>query len=51
MLHEPMKGTIDDKPEKKSRYEMRPRKTRLSIDLNRPAEEEHEIKKESRVKA
>jgi hypothetical protein len=26
MVHEPVKDTIDEKPEKKPRYEMRPRK-------------------------
>jgi hypothetical protein len=51
MVHEPMKDTIDEKPEKKPRHEMRPRKAKLSIDLNRPAEEEHELKNGSRVKA
>jgi hypothetical protein len=51
MVHEPVKDTIDEKPEKKPRYEMRPRKAKLSIDLNRPVEEEHELKNGSRVKA
>jgi hypothetical protein len=35
MVHEPVKDIIDDKPEKNPRYEMRPRKSKLSIDLNR----------------
>jgi hypothetical protein len=50
MVHEPVKETIDEKLEKKPRYEMRPRKANLSIDLNRPPEEEHELKNGSRVK-
>jgi hypothetical protein len=51
MVHEPVKGTIDEKPEKKPRYEMRPRKFNLSIDLNRPiVEEENGIKNVSKVK-
>jgi hypothetical protein len=51
MVHEPVKDTIDGKPEKKPRSEMRPRKAKLSIDLNRHVEEEHELKNGSRVKA
>jgi hypothetical protein len=51
MVHEPVKDIIEDKPEKNPRYEMRPRKTKLSIDLNRPVvEEEHELKNGNRVK-
>jgi chromosome segregation ATPase len=49
-VHEPVKDNIRDKPEKNPRYEMRPRKTKLSIDLNRPVvEEEYELKNENKV--
>jgi hypothetical protein len=42
MVHEHVKEIIDEKPKKNPRYEMRPRKYKLSIDLNRPtAKEEH----------
>jgi hypothetical protein len=45
MVHEPMKDMIDEKANKKPRYEIRPRKSKLSIDLNRlVVEEEHELK-------
>jgi len=51
MMHATMKDTIDEKTEKKLGYEMIPRKTKLSIELNRPvAEEEHEFKNGSIVK-
>jgi hypothetical protein len=52
MVHEPVRDTTDKRPEKRSRYEMRPRKSKLSIDLNKPiVEEEHGLKVGSKVKA
>jgi hypothetical protein len=44
-VHEPVKDNIEDTHEKNPRYEMRPRKTNLSIEFNRPTvEEENELK-------
>jgi len=51
MVHEPMKDKIEDIPEKNPGYEMIPRKSKLSIDLNRlVADEEHAIKNGNIVK-
>jgi hypothetical protein len=51
MVQEPVRDTTDKKPEKAPRYEMRPRKSKLSIDLNKPVvEEEHGLKNGSKVK-
>jgi hypothetical protein len=51
MVHEPEKEIIDGIPKKNHRYEMIPRKSKLSIDLNRPTEEEPKLKYVNRVKA
>jgi hypothetical protein len=51
MMQEPVRETIDKKYEKAPRYEMRPRKSKLSIDLNKPVtKEEQGLKDGSKVK-
>jgi hypothetical protein len=50
MVHELVKDNIENKPENKPRYEIKPRKTKISIYLNRLAEEEHELKNGNIVK-
>jgi hypothetical protein len=51
MVYELVKYNIRDKPEKNSRYDMRPRKSNLSLDLNMPViDEEYEHKANNIVK-
>jgi hypothetical protein len=51
MVHKPVKDTTNEKLEKRPRYEIRPSKFKLSIDLNRPVdEEEHGLKTGRKVK-
>jgi len=51
MMQEPVRETIDKKLEKAPRYETRPRKSKISIDLNKPVvEEEQRLKNGSKVK-
>jgi hypothetical protein len=52
MMHEPMRDSTNKKHEKRPIYEMIPRKSKLSIDLNKIiVEEELGIKNGSKVKA
>jgi hypothetical protein len=45
-VHEPMRDTTDKKTKKAPIYEMIPRKSNISIDLNKPiVEEEQGLKK------
>jgi len=49
-MKEPARDALDRKSEKAPRYEMRPRKSQFSIDLNKPVtEEEHGLKDGSKV--
>jgi mRNA-degrading endonuclease RelE of RelBE toxin-antitoxin system len=51
MMQEHVRDSFDKKIEKAPRYEMRPRKSKLFIDLNNLViEEEHGIKDGSKVK-
>jgi len=50
MMQEPVRETIDKKHDKAPIYEMRPRKSKCLIDLNKPvAEEEKGLKNGSKV--
>ena len=49
-MKEPVREALDKKFKKAPRYEMRPRKSQFSIDLNKPVtEEEHGLKDGSKV--
>jgi hypothetical protein len=48
MMQEPVRDTIDKKTEKAPRYEMMPRKSKQSIDLNKPIIEEEQGLKNGR---
>jgi hypothetical protein len=51
MVQEPVGDTINKNLEKEPRYKMRPRKSKLSIDLNKPvAEEADGLKNGSKLK-